>query len=253
MAADSAVRRYQAYYAMLLRLYPQPFHEQFGEGMAQTFHDLCRERRDAKRGLSTLALWIFFETLVGIIRENITHMPEFGKTMLRVALGALGALMVPAVAAQFVEDWHWGVGGFVRVYVLFFLTGMAYALIARKMGAWAYKAGIGLALAAGFALGWSNMVHVADSGNPANLWYYSVLVVGLVGACLARLKAPGLALTLFAMAATLGVIAVALPSGAPADLARNMAIGHAVLVMLFIASGLFFRRASLAGASGGPL
>jgi len=99
-------------------------------------------------------------------------------------------------------------------------------------------------LVAGFALGWSNMVHVADSGNPSNLWYYSVLVVGLIGACLARLKAPGLASTLFVMAATLALIAVMLPSGASPYLARNMVIGHAVNVVLFTASGLLFRHAS---------
>ena len=179
--------------------------------------------------------------------ENTTDMPQLGKTMLRVALGALALLMVPLVASQMVEDWHWGVRGFVLVYVLFFATGMVYALIARKMGAWSYKAGVGVALVAGFALGWSNMVHVADSENPANLVYYSVLAVGGVGACLARLQARGLALTLFAMAATLAVIAVMLPSGAPPYLARNMAIGHGVFVALFTASGLLFRHASLAG------
>jgi hypothetical protein len=169
--------------------------------------------------------------------------------MLRVALGALAVWMVPVVAAQFVEDWHWGVGGFARAYVLFFLTGMAIALIARRMDTWSYKLGVGVALVAGFALGWSNMVHVADSGNPANLWYYSVLVVGLVGACLARIKAPGLARTLFVMAATLGLIALTLPSGAPPYLARNMGIGHAVNVVLFTASGLLFQHASLADGS----
>jgi hypothetical protein len=41
---------------------------------------------------------------------------------------------------------------------------------------------------------------------------------------LARLKARGLARTFFSMAATLAVIAVILPSGAPPCLARNMAI-----------------------------
>ena len=91
------------------------------------------------------------------------------------------------------------------------------------------------------------MVHVADSGNPANLMYYSVLGVGAVGACMARLKPRGLALTLFAMAATLALIAVMLPSGAPPYLARNMAVGHGVFVALFTASGLLFRHASLAG------
>ena len=90
------------------------------------------------------------------------------------------------------------------------------------------------------------MVQVADSGHPERLWYHSVLVVGVIGACLARLNARGLALTLFAMAATLALIAVMLPSGAPPYLARNMAIGHGVFVALFTASGLLFRHASLA-------
>ena len=143
MAADVAGRRYQMWYAMLLRLYPLPFRERFGEGMAQTFHDLCRERSDAKLGLFGLALWIFFETSVGIVREKTTPMSQLGKTMLRVALGALAVLMVPLVASRVVEGWNWDAGAFVRVYVLFFLTGMAYAVIARKMGAWSYKAGAG--------------------------------------------------------------------------------------------------------------
>jgi hypothetical protein len=116
------------------------------------------------------------------------------------------------------------------------------------MAAWPYKAGVGVALVGGFVLGWSNMVHVADSENPANLIYFGVLVIGLVGAGLARLKARGLARTLFAMAATLAVISLLLPSGAPPDMAVRMAIGHGVLVVLFTASGLLFRRASLAGS-----
>jgi hypothetical protein len=247
MATDIAGRPYRKCYAMLLRLYPQPFRARFREGMAQTFHDLCREHGDAKRGLLWLALWIFFETSVAIVRENTTHMSQLVKTILRVALGALAALMVPLVASQVVEGWSWSAGGFVFAYVLFFGTGMVFALVARRMGAWSYKAGVGVALVAGFALGWSNMVHVADSGNPANLMYYSVLGVGAVGAVLARLKARGLALTLFAMAATLALIAVMLPSGAPPYLARNMAIGHGVFVALFVASGFLFRHASLAG------
>ncbi len=240
-------RRCRTWYAMLLRLYPRPFRERFGEGMAQTFHDLCREHSDARRGLFGLTLWLFFETSVGIVRENTTHMSQLGKAVLRVALGALAVLMVPLVASRLVEGWNWPAGAFVRVYVLFFVTGMVFALVAKRMGAWSYKAGVGLALAAAFALGWSNMVQVADSGHPENLVYYSVLAVGVVGACLARLEPRGLGRTLFAMAATLALIAVILPSGAPPDMARRMAIGHGVYVVLFTASGLLFRHASLAG------
>lgn len=248
MSTDAANRRYRTWYAMLLRLYPRPFRERFAEGMAQTFHDLCREHQDDQRGLYGLALWIFFETSVSIVRENTIHMSQLGKTMLRVALGALAVLMVPIIASRVVEGWNWPARAFVFVYVLFFLTGMAYAVIARKTRAWSYRVGLGMALVAGFALGWSTMVQTADSGHPERLWYLSVLVVGFLGALLARLKARGLALTLFAMAATLALIAVMLPSGAPPDFARRMAIGHGVNVALFAASGLLFRHASLAGS-----
>jgi hypothetical protein len=246
MASDLSTRRYQACYAMLLRLYPRPFRDRFAEGMAQTFDDLCREHANAGRRLFGFALGIFLETLWGILMENITRMNQLGKTTLRVALGALALLMVPLVASRLVPDWNWPAGAFVRVYVLFFGVGIAYALIARKMGAWTYKAGVGIALVAGFALGWSTMVQTADSGHPERLWFLSVLVVGFIGACLARLKARGLALTLFAMAAVLALIAVMLPSGAPPDMARRMGVGHAGLVVLFTAAGLLFRRASLA-------
>ena len=95
MATNVAGRRYRTWYAMLLRLYPRPFRERFGEGMAQTFHDLCRERRNAGRGLLGLVLPVYFETFVGIIMENTTQVTPLGKTMMKVALWALAALMVP--------------------------------------------------------------------------------------------------------------------------------------------------------------
>src|SRR6185312_12883220 len=122
------------------------------------------------------------------IRVNRARMNELAKTMLRVALVALGLLMVPAVASRLVAGWNWPAGAFVRLYALFFVTGLVYALVARRMGAWSYKLGVGVALAAAFAFGWSTMVQTADSGHPERLWYLSVLVVGIVGALLARLK-----------------------------------------------------------------
>ena len=249
MDTKPAGASYQRWYARLLRLYPRAFRERFGETMAQSFGDLCRERREARRPLSGLVLWMFLETSLAIVKEHTNRMPQLGRTVLRVALGALAALMAPLVASRVVEGWNWPAPAFVRVYFLFFLTGMIFALVARKMDAWPYKAAVGVAVLAAFALGWSNMVQVADTENPANLVYYSVLVIGIVGACVARLRARGLAMTLFAMAATLAVISVVLPSGAPPDVAWRMAAGHAVYVAMFTAAGLLFRRASLLSAS----
>lgn len=246
MGTKGMAQRYRAAYARLLRLYPRSFRERFGEAMTQTFFDACRDHQNSPWALGRFGLSAFFETSREMVRENMRQLSHPGKTMLRVALGALALLMVPLAASQVVEGWNWNPGAFVFLYVLLCGLGMAYALIASKMSAWSYKAGVGLALAAGFALGWSNMVHVADSENPANLAYYSVLLVGGAGAALARLEARGLARTLFAMAGVLSLIALLLPSGAPPDLARNMAIGHAVLAALFTASGLLFRQASSA-------
>ena len=249
MATDVACRRYRACYAMLLRLYPPPFHERFGEGMAQTFHDLCRERRDAKRGLFGFALWIFYETLLGIVRENATHMTQLRKSMLRAALVALGLLMAPLVASRVVDGWNWDAKAFVSTYVLFFGTALAYQLIARKMGAWAYKAGVGLALVTGFVMGWANMVHMSEAENLAYLMYFGVLAVGGVGAWLARLEARGLARALFMMAAVLAVVevvAVMLPLEAPPGLEQRIRVMHIIFVALFTASGLLFRHASSA-------
>jgi hypothetical protein len=219
--------------------------------MAQTFHDLYREHRKDQQGVLMFALPIFLETFVGIVRENLTNMPSIGKTILRAALGALALWMAPVVAAQFIRDWHWGVGGFVRAYLLFFVAGLVITLIARRMRVWSYKAGVGVALVGGVALGWSTLVQTADSGHPERLWFLSVLGVGLIGALVARLNAAGLAVTLFTMAVVAALMSVMQPSGAPPDGALRIAIGHGMYVVLFAASGLLFRHASLAVKRGG--
>ena len=251
MATNAAGRRYQAWYSKLLRLYPRPFRERFGESMTQTFHDLCRERRNARRSLFGLVLWIFFETSRGIVRENTAQMTRMQKTVLRVALVALGLLMVPLVSSQVVEGWNWGPGAFVFTYVLFFGTGMAYALIARRMNAWAYKVAVGLALVAGFVLGWATMVHMSETENPVNLVYFGVLAVGAAGAGLARLEARGMARALFAMAAALAVawvITQVLFSDTPAGPVWNVGVMHGGFMLIFAAAGLLFRHASLAAS-----
>ena len=248
MATNLAVQRYRACYARLLRLYPTPFRVQFGEAMAQTFHDLCRERRATGSRLAPLALWIFFETAVGIIKEIANRMTQMQNTVLRVALAAFGLLMVPLVASRVVPGWNWGPGAFVFTYVLFFATGMAYVLIARQMNTWAYKAAVGLALVAGFVLGWATMVHMSETENPVNLVYFGVLAVGAVGAALARLEPRGMARALYAMSAALAVawfITQVLTSDTPAGPVWNVGVMHGGFALIFAAAGLLFRHASM--------
>ena len=62
----------RALYKKLLTLYPRAFREQFGESMAQTFNDLCNERKQqAGQGSFGFVLWMFVETALGIIKEHI--------------------------------------------------------------------------------------------------------------------------------------------------------------------------------------
>jgi len=74
MAAERSDSRYQALYGVLLRLYPAAFRERFGEGMAQLFGDLCRARTAAGRSALPVVSWMFVETAVGALRENLATM-----------------------------------------------------------------------------------------------------------------------------------------------------------------------------------
>jgi hypothetical protein len=74
MAYERSVTRYGALYEALLRLYPRPYRERFGEGMAQLFGDLCREHAAAGRSPRLVAAWMFLETGVAILRENLVSM-----------------------------------------------------------------------------------------------------------------------------------------------------------------------------------
>src|ERR1044071_6795721 len=102
---NNSIERYRNWYAKLLCLYPKAYRERFGEGMEQTFNDLCRERVKAERGLFSFALWMFFETSVGIIRENATSimrcsMKQDSTTLLKFVKYsgiAVSALMVSGI------------------------------------------------------------------------------------------------------------------------------------------------------------
>jgi hypothetical protein len=60
-------------YKKLLALYPKGFKQQLGESMEQTFNDLYIEhRRQNERGLSGYVLWIFAETIMGIVKEHVS-------------------------------------------------------------------------------------------------------------------------------------------------------------------------------------
>jgi CDP-diglyceride synthetase len=95
MTYEHTISRYRHWYAKLLRFYPKLYRERFGEEMQQTFNDLCRERYKAGVGLLSFMLWVFADTVAGIIKENIKK----EKTLMIPILKSFGGLIISVIAA----------------------------------------------------------------------------------------------------------------------------------------------------------
>src|SRR5689334_8819096 len=106
MASERSIRRYRHYYARLLRLYSKPHYERFGEGMEQTFGDLLRENAAENKSLFGCALWMFFETFAGILRERTKFMTAQSTARRLTIWAAIVALLllIPLIGMQFSED-----------------------------------------------------------------------------------------------------------------------------------------------------
>ena len=80
-------------YKKLLTLYPRWFHEQLGESMEQTFHDLFSEKQQTKQGLFGFVLWTFIETTTGIVQEHIVLLTQ-GDSMKNIISNPKSAALV---------------------------------------------------------------------------------------------------------------------------------------------------------------
>lgn len=130
----------------------------------------------------------------------------------RIAAWTFAALilMLPLIAMQFTKEVNWSMGDFTFAAFLLFGSLGAYELAIRKTANAAYKAGVSLALAAAFILVWVNgaVGIIGNEGNNANLMYYGVLAVGVIGALLARFEPKGMSRAMIATAVAQGLVFV---------------------------------------------
>lgn len=119
-------------------------------------------------------------------------------------------LLLPLIAMQFTDEVAWDVTDFVIFGALMAGAGVAFELAVRKTGNAAYRTGVGLALAAAFLLIWMNgaVGIIGSEDNDANLIYYGVLAVGLIGALIARFEPQGMARAMIATAGAQGLVFV---------------------------------------------
>ena len=253
MAYEYSTRRYRNWYAKLICFYPKPYRERFGEGMEQTFNDLCRERKDAGKGLFAFALWAFLETSAAISRERITIIMMKNKNIIGIVLAAAFILLLLLLVMQITDEVVWDLADFVFVGALLVGAGLTYVLAARKTGNFAYRAAVVVALAAAFILVWVNVAVgiIGDEDNLANLMYIGVLAVGFIGAIIARFQPHGMTHALFATALTQAlvvVIALIAELGSPWSGPGEILILNGFFIALWVGSALLFRRTSAMGS-----
>ena len=256
MASERAIVRYRRWYSRLIRLYPAPFRQRFGEPMAQTFTDLIRERRQGGRSLHAVALGTFIETIVGIIGENMTQLMQT-KNYLRWVLITVAALAVPYLAMVFqigvpdpgsgTEGVNWGPMDFALMGILILGSGLLFEYASSRGRSTAHRAAVGIAVVAGLGLIWVNLAvgMIGDEGNPANLMYVLVLAVALIGAAVSRFAPREASVWMFATAGAQAAVAlIALVAGLGPTL-----LADAFFIAAWVASGLLFRQASMEAPS----
>src|SRR5688500_8431420 len=139
--------------------------------------------------------------------------------IMRIAIGTGSILLIPLVLLL-LATWHWRPGALVLAFVLLVGgAGLTYGLVAKKlMSNKAYRFAVGVALAAVFLLVWINAAVGGILGDdPANMMYFGVLLVGFIGAVIARLEPQGMSRALFATAFAMVLVpAIALIIGTPA-------------------------------------
>ena len=119
-----------------------------------------------------------------------------------------------------------------------------------------YKWAAGIALAAAFVLVWLSLGVgiIGRDGDPANIMYFGVLAVGIVGAVIARFRPHGMARALFVMAlAQLLVALIALFGGLgrPWSGALELSLLNGFFIAVFLGSAWLFRRAAQGQPQGG--
>ena len=124
--------------------------------------------------------------------------------------GAGSLLLVPAVGMQFSDEVAWSRNDFLIFAGMLLGTGLGVELFLRRSSNRAYRLAGVITLVTAFLLVWVNgaVGIIGSEQHPANLLYFGVLGVGVVGAFASRLRASGLAWTTLLLAIFQTLVAV---------------------------------------------
>ncbi len=248
---ERVIQRYRRLYALLLRLYSKPHRERFGLSMKQTFNDLLQERAQTNRGLFTFTLWLFFETTLCIFKENLRYMVMQKKGMIFVIAGTGLILLIPLIGNQLSTEVNWSPMDFLFAAIMLMGTGFSYLFLANRFQGLSYRMGAGVAVLTGLSLIWSNLAVglLGSEDNPANLMYFGVFAVGVIGAFIAHFRPRGMTLVMITMALAQGLVAlIALMIGIqhlPDQSMTMVVMVNGFFMVLFLLSAMLFKHAAM--------
>lgn len=170
----------------------------------------------------------------------------------RIAVWGTAAflLLLPLVAMQFTDEVNWDETDFAVVGAMLAVACGTYELAARMTGNRAYRAAVGVAVAAAFILVWMNLAVgiIGTEDNPANLMFGGVLAVGIICAVSARFQPDGMARALVATAlaqALVAVIALIAGSGSTGpSWPGSILFLTGIFAALWLISAWLFRKAA---------
>lgn len=175
------------------------------------------------------------------------------KKIIRIFIITGLILTLPFIAMQFTSQVAWTLRDFVTAGFLLAGAGLSYEFLSSRalneQGRWATA----LAVGTGLLLIWVNLAVglIGNENNPANDLYFGVIMVGLIGAGLARFRPRGMMRALFAMALTQALVPlVAMAIWRPQinfGLVQVLAV-NSFFVALFIGAALMYKKASATDA-----
>ena len=160
----------------------------------------------------------------------------------RIAMwgGAIVLLSLPAFAMQFTSEVNWTARDFITMGAMLLIACSAIEIGARMSKNLFYRAGVIVAVGTGFVTVWVNLAAgmIQSERNPINLVFLGVLAISVLGACVVRFAAGGMARTMLVAGIAQASIAVYVAVAALDNHYTSMLIGLFALPW-WLSAGLF--------------
>lgn len=171
---------------------------------------------------------------------------KLSQSLLKLAGTTAVLLAIPFIGMQFSDEINWSTSDFIIAGLLIFISGLAYLLFTKGSSDLVFKSACALSLFSTLLMIWANLAVglIGNEAEPINLLYFGVVILGILGTFIARLKPYAMARALYIMASgIIGITVFALISGwheAPgSSLAEVIGVNAFFITLFIISAGLF--------------